>query len=225
MTSPEAGPPDPQPPRRAEPDQPGARPARAGQLALYSLCAVCPGGHRCTVQARLRLMTAGPRRGTGPGSPTYGTGRTTGRSPPPCTRPRRRPGSPGHDPAARHAPSGPQRAAFPFGQPAPDAVDDPVGDGVVQARLPDRARRADLPRGPGGLAAAGEEHLQVGAAARSQLPPARSKTRRSSQAAVPRRAGRHRAGAVTRARQAAAKAARSATSRPLAANSSANRRG
>ena len=40
-----------------------------------------------------------------------------------------------------------------------------------------------------------------------------------------RRAGRHRAGAVTRARQAAAKAARSATSRPLAANSSANRRG
>ena len=40
-----------------------------------------------------------------------------------------------------------------------------------------------------------------------------------------RQASRHRAGAVTRARQAAAKAARSATSSPLAANSSANRRG
>jgi len=52
----------------------------------------------------------------------------------------------------------------------------------------------------------------------------RLQTRWSSQAAA-RRAGRHGAGAVTRARQAAAKAARSATSRPLAANSSANRRG
>ena len=46
-------------------------------------------------------------------------------------------------------PAGPQRAAFPFGQPAPDPVHDPVGDGVVQARLADRARRADLPRRPG----------------------------------------------------------------------------
>ena len=122
-------------------------------------------------------------------------------------------------------PAGPQRAAFPLGQPAPDAVGDPVGDGVVQARLADRARRADLPGRPGRLTAAGEEHLQVGAAARSPLPPARGKARRSSQGAMPRRAGRHRAGAVTRARQAAAKSARSATSRPLAAKSSANRRG
>ncbi len=40
-----------------------------------------------------------------------------------------------------------------------------------------------------------------------------------------RLAGRHGAGAVTRARHQAAKAARSAVSRPLAANSSANRRG
>ena len=64
------------------------------------------GGHRCAVQARLRFMiAAGPRRGTGPGSPTYETGRTTGRSPPPCTRLYRRPGPPGHDPASRHAPS------------------------------------------------------------------------------------------------------------------------
>ena len=46
-----------------------------------------------------------------------------------------------------------------------------------------------------------------------------------AEGAVPRLGGRHRAGAVTRARQAAAKAARSATSRPLAAKSSANRRG
>src|SRR5207244_12431055 len=103
-------------------------------------------------------------------------------------------------------------------------VNDAVGDGGVQARLADRARRADLPRNLGRLAALGEEHLKVSAAARSQLPPARSKTRRGSETAVPRLAGRHRAGAVTRARQAAAKAARSATSRPLAANSSANRR-
>ena len=51
-------------------------------------------------------------------------------------------------------PAGSQRAAFPLGQPAPDAVRDPVADGVVQARLADRARRADLPRGPGRLAAA-----------------------------------------------------------------------
>ena len=85
--------------------------------------------------------------------------------------------------------------------------------------------RADLPCGPGRLAALGKEHVKVSAAARSQLPPARGKTRWGSQVAVPRQAGRHRAGAVTRARQAAAKAARSATSRPLAANSSANRRG
>jgi hypothetical protein len=122
-------------------------------------------------------------------------------------------------------PTGLQRTAFPLGQPAPDAVGDPVGDGVIQARLADRARRADLPRGPGRFAALGEEQVKVDTAARSQLPPARSKTRRGSQAAVPRRAGRHRAGVVTRARQAAAKAARSATSRPLAAKSSANRRG
>ena len=107
---------------------------------------------------QLRLMTAaGPRRGTGPGSPRCGTGRTTGRSPPPYTRPPRRPGSPGHDPAARHAPSGLQRAAFPFGQPAPDAISDPVGDGVVQARLADRAPRADPPRGLGRLAPLGKE--------------------------------------------------------------------
>src|SRR2546429_432939 len=30
-------------------------------------------------------------------------------------------------------PAGLQRAAFPAGQPAPDAMNDPVGDGVVQA--------------------------------------------------------------------------------------------
>jgi hypothetical protein len=54
-----------------------------------------------------RLIRAGPRRprSARSGSPRYGTGRTTGRSPPPYTRPLRRPGPPGHDPAAWHAPS------------------------------------------------------------------------------------------------------------------------
>jgi hypothetical protein len=32
-------------------------------------------------------------------------------------------------------PAGPQGAAFPLGQPAPDAIGDPVADGVVQARI------------------------------------------------------------------------------------------
>jgi hypothetical protein len=69
-------------------------------------------------------------------------------------------------------PAGPQRAAFPLGQPAPDAINDPVADGVVQARSADRAPRADLPRGPGRFAPAGEEQLEVSAAACRQLPPA-----------------------------------------------------
>jgi hypothetical protein len=101
----------------------------------------------------------------------------------------------------------------------------PVGDGVVQARLAGRAPRADLQRGFGRLAAAGEEQIEVSAAARRQFTPARGKTRWRGEVAVTRRTGRHRAGSVTRARHAAAKAARSATSGPLAANSSANRCG
>jgi hypothetical protein len=52
-------------------------------------------------------------------------------------------------------------------------VGDPVAEGVLQARLADRAPRADLPRGLGRLAAVGEEQVKIGAAARSQLPPAR----------------------------------------------------
>jgi hypothetical protein len=108
-------------------------------------------------------------------------------------------------------------AAFASGEPAPDAVHDLVGDGVVQAWLADRALGADLPGWFGGLAAFGEEQVQVGAAARGLLPPARSKPRRGKQGGVTRAGGRQRAGAVTRARQAAAKAARSDTSRPLAA--------
>ena len=160
------------------------------------------------------------------GSLRYGTGRTSGRSPP------------SYSPAALAAriawsrsrrsaciQSRLERTAFPLGQPAPDAGRDPVAEGILQARLPHRARCAHLPRGPGRLAALGVEHVEVSAVARSLLPPPRGETRWGSQVAVPRQAGRHRAGAVTRARQAAAKAARSATSRPLAANSSANRRG
>jgi len=65
-------------------------------------------------------------------------------------------------------------------------VRDPVADGEVQARLADRAPGADLPSGLGRLAALGEEQVKPGAAARSQLPPARSKTRWSGQIAVPR---------------------------------------
>ena len=63
--------------------------------------------------------------------------------------------------------AGLQRAAFPVGQPAPDAVRDRVAEGVLQARLADRAPRADPPRGPGCLAALGEEQVKVSAAARS----------------------------------------------------------
>src|SRR5271169_5220436 len=122
--------------------------------------------------------------------------------------------------------AGPQRAAVPLRQAAPDAVHDPAAEGVVQARLPDRAHSADLPCGLGRLAAAGKEQVEVGAAARSPVPPASPELSCwRSEGAVPRLAGRHRPGAVTRARHWAAKAARSAVSRPLAANSSANRRG
>jgi len=118
-----------------------------------------------------------------------------------------------------------QRAAFPLSLPAPDAGRDPVAQRVLQTWLADRAPRAHLPCGPGRLAALGIEQIKVGAVARSLLPPARGETRWIGQVAVPRQAAGHGAGAVTRARQAAAKAARSAASRPLAANSSANRRG
>ena len=38
-----------------------------------------------------------------------------------------------------------QRAPVPFGQAAPDAMGDRVAERVVQARLPDRTSRADLP--------------------------------------------------------------------------------
>ena len=134
-----------------------ARPACANSPVH---CVTWPGSHRCTVHARLRLMMAAdPARGTGPGSPTCGPGRTTGRSPPSCTR-RPTAAAIARSRSRRDGahPAGLQRAAFPFGQPAPDAVGDPVADGVVQARLADRARRADLPRGPGRLAAAGKEH-------------------------------------------------------------------
>jgi hypothetical protein len=82
----------------------------------------------------------------------------------------------------------------PFGQPAPDAVCDPVAEGVLQARLTDRALRTNLPRGAGRLAALGIEQIKVGAVARSLQPPARGETRRGSQIAVPRQAARHRAG-------------------------------
>jgi hypothetical protein len=68
--------------------------------------------------------------------------------------------------------AGPQRAAVPFGQAAPDAVHDPVAEGVVKARLADRAPRADPPRRRGALAAAGEEQVEVSAAARSPVTPA-----------------------------------------------------
>ena len=47
-----------------------------------------------------------------------------------------------------------------------------MAQGVVQARLADRASRADPPRGLGRLAAAGEEQVEVGAAARSPVTPA-----------------------------------------------------
>jgi hypothetical protein len=121
--------------------------------------------------------------------------------------------------------AGPQDSAIPFGQAAPDTVHDPIAEGVVQALLSDRACRADPPGGLGRFAAAGKKPLQVSAAARSPVTPAGRERRWRSRGAVTRRARRHRAGAVTRARQAAAKAARSAVSRPLAANSSANRLG
>jgi hypothetical protein len=106
------------------------------------------------------------------------------------------------------------------------AAHNPGDRGMRQAeRAADHRRR--VPGCVGGrLAALGVKHTtEVSAAARSLQPPARGETRRGSQVAVPRQASRHRAGAVTRARQAAAKAARSATSKALAANSSANRRG
>ena len=83
-------------------------------------------------------------------------------------------------------PAGLQWAAFLFGHAAPDAVRDPVAEGVLRAQRPDRARYADLPRELGRLAALREEQLKVSAAARSPLPPARDETRRSSQGAVPR---------------------------------------
>ena len=102
---------------------------------------------------------------------------------------------------------------------------DPVAQGVVQARLADRASRADPPRGPGRLTAAGKEQVKVSAAARSPVPPAAWGRGWRNRGTVTRLTGRHRGGAVTRARHWAANPARSATSRPLAANSSANRRG
>ena len=95
-------------------------------------------------------------------------------------------------PPGRAGAAGPQRPAVPFGQPAPDAVGDPVTQGVVQARLADRAPRADPPRGLGRLAAAGKEQIKVSAAARSQLTPARRERRWRSGTAVALLAGRHR---------------------------------
>ncbi len=74
-----------------------------------------------------------------------------------------------------------ERTAFPLGQPAPDTVRDPVTEGVLQARLADRARCADQPGGVGLLAALGIEHAQVRAAARSPLPPARDETGRKEE--------------------------------------------
>ena len=122
--------------------------------------------------------------------------------------------------------AGPQRAAVPFGQAAPDAVGDPVAEGVVQARLrgpgtPRRsaARARPTRRGRGRTGRGRRRGTQPGTASRA------GGGAGGAGAAVTRLAGRHRAGAVTRARHWAAKAARSATSRPLAANSSANRRG
>ena len=92
-----------------------------------------------------------------------------------------------------------QRAPVSFGQAAPDAVGDPVAERVVQARLPDRAPGADL---PGRLGTAGEKHGQVGAAARSPVPPPGQGQGRGWQCrgAVTRLVGGHFPGAVTRAR-------------------------
>ena len=91
--------------------------------------------------------------------------------------------------------AGPQCAAFPFGQAAPDAVGDPVADGVVQARLPDRAsprrsaaRARPTRRGPGRTLQARRRGTQPASRQRGQRPGWRSG------GAVPRRAGRHRDG-------------------------------
>ena len=86
---------------------PGTRPDPVGRRVLATACTQSHLRQWEASAARTRLAPAGrPRFGCArSGSPKCGTGRTTGRSPPPYTLPPRRPGSPGHAPAARHAPS------------------------------------------------------------------------------------------------------------------------